>query len=106
MKAQIFLFALPALVFSAPEAKPEPAAEPQLSGLIPLAVGGLTLGAIGSAAAGIGSAALGAASGAVRDCECARYFQPPPCSGSWVSRSINFSLILILASVSARIRRR
>lgn len=88
MKAHISLFVLPALVLSAPEANPEPAANPQLQALIPLALGGLTLGAIGLGAAGIGSAALGAAAGAARDCECARNFQPPPCSGSWVSKVV------------------
>lgn len=81
MKAQFFVLTLPALVFSIPEAKPEAAAEPQLPALIPLAIGGLTLGALGLGAASVGSAALGAA----RDCECARNFQAPPCSGTWVS---------------------
>lgn len=82
MKTQLFLLALPALVLSAPKAEPEPAADPQLQALIPLAIGGLTLGALGLGAASVGSAALGAA----RDCECARNFQPPSCSGSWVSK--------------------
>lgn len=81
MKVHALFCILPALVFSAPEAKPEPIADPQLQGLIPLAIGGLTLGAIGIGAASVGSAALGA----TRDCECTRNFQPPPCSGSWVS---------------------
>jgi hypothetical protein len=74
------------MVLSAPEAKPEAAAEPQLQALIPLAIGGLTLGALGLGAASVGSAVGSAALGAVRDCECARNFQPPPCSGSWVSQ--------------------
>lgn len=78
MKTQILLFVLSTLVLSAPKAEPEPAADPQLQGLIPLAIGGLALGAIGSAA-------YGTVAGAARDCDCARNFQPPPCSGSWVS---------------------
>ncbi|TLD19437.1 Superoxide-generating NADPH oxidase heavy chain subunit A [Venturia nashicola] len=79
MKAHALFFVLPALVFSTPEAKPEPVADPQLQAIIPLALGGLTLGAIGLGAAGLASAQAGAA----RDCECARNFQPPPCSNSW-----------------------
>lgn len=88
MKTQVLFVVLPALVVSAPEAKPEPVADPQLQALIPLAIGGLTLGAIGAGAAGIGNAALGAAAGAARDCECARNFQTPLCSGSWVSEAV------------------
>ncbi|RDI84214.1 Superoxide-generating NADPH oxidase heavy chain subunit A [Venturia inaequalis] len=76
MKPHALFFVFPAVVFSEPEAKPEPVAEPQLQGLIPLAIGGLTLGAIGLGA----SAALGVAA---RDCECARSFQSPPCYGSF-----------------------
>jgi hypothetical protein len=86
MKAHFIFLALPALVLSAPKAKPEPAADPQLQALIPLAIGGLTLGALGLGAASVGSAALGA----VRDCECARNFQPPPCSGTWVSKIVSY----------------
>jgi hypothetical protein len=107
MKAQFLIFVLPALVLSAPEAEPEPAAapEPQLQAIIPLAIGGLTLGAIGLGTAAVGSAALGSIAGQARDCECTRNFQPPPCSGSWVCKAIYLRDILLTSnSASVRIK--